>query len=172
MAEKISVSDYLKDKTLLEVTYLPFDTKLQIVSHVLGGMIESIGGLNTSLLRRISTEVFIDSITNIDMNIVDENDLKGFDQLCFNRELENLEDALGNEYAELQKILDERVADYIRTEINPAVTINAIYNQVVDKLNDVLVLASKYIQEIDIDALINMIGSMTSKIEGVTNESK
>ena len=171
MAEKISVSDYLKDKTLLEVTYLPFDTKLQIVSHVLGGMIESIGGLNTSFLRRISTEVFIDSITNIDMNIVDENDLKGFDQLCFHRELENLEDALGNEYAELQKILDERVADYIRTEINPAVTINAIYNQVVEYGRSLLDYLNQYVDSINVEELKTKIAPLIAKV-GESNEGK
>lgn len=84
---KISVTEYINNNDLLVVTYLPFDTKMNIVSHILNSIISSVGGLNTSLLRRISTEVFINSITNIDMNIEDENGLRGFDTLLFTGKL-------------------------------------------------------------------------------------
>lgn len=170
--QKISVADYLNDNGLLEEQYVPFDAKLQIAQSVLMGVIKAVGGLNTSLLRRIATETFIESITNIDMNIEDEYGLKGFDQLCFHNELTNLTSKLGSEYDELMQILDERVGDYIRTEMNSAITINAIYDEVVKKINDVLDLASKYIQEIDIESLANTIGSMATQIGGRTNESK
>ena len=167
---KISVTDYLKDNTLLELTYLPFESKLQIVSHIMTGMIESLGGLNTSLLRRISTETFIESITNIDMSVEDENNLKGFDQLCYKNELENLKEVLGNEYAELQKILDERVADYIRMETNPALIINSIYDVVSEKIGIAMDMISQRIQNIDVEKLSDMITPMVENIGGNENE--
>jgi len=77
--DKISVAEYLNNKELLVLTYLPFDTKMEIVSNIINSVTNSVGGLNTTLMRRVSTEVFIESITNIDLNIVDENNLKGFD---------------------------------------------------------------------------------------------
>jgi len=67
--------------------YIPFDNKLQIVSHIVQGLIDATKGINTALLKRISKEVFIESITNIDLNIIDENGLKGYDQLCYAKEL-------------------------------------------------------------------------------------
>lgn len=161
--EKISVMEYLNDNSLLELTYIPYDEKLGIVSHIINGIIKSVGGLNTSLLRRISTEVFIGSITNIDMNKENENKLKGFDYLCYKDELDNLISTIGREYSEFKAILDEYVSDYIRTETNPAVTINAIYDQMKAYANIILEQLSKYIENIDVDELVNSIQPVLTK---------
>ena len=123
---KISVKEYVDNNELLEVGYLPFDRKMEIAGYVLRGVTQALGGLNSSMLRRVATEVFIENITNIDLNIEDENGLKGFDQLCYSRELDKLLLYLGDEYTEMKRILDEYVSDYIRTETNPSVTINMI----------------------------------------------
>ena len=154
---KISVMDYVNDNDLLEVSYIPYDEKMQIVSHVLNGVINSVGGLNTSILRRIATEVFIESISNIDLGIEDENGLKGFDQLCYLGEMDQLKNLLGNEYAEFQKILDERVQDYIRMETNPALTINAIYEQVSEYAKMAMDYISSQIQNVDVDQVAEMV---------------
>ncbi len=169
---KISVSEYLENKELIEISYIPFDKKMEIVGHVINEIVNTLGGLNTTLLRRISTEVFIETISNIDMNIEDENGLKGFDQLCFHNELENLKIMLGTEYKEFDRILDERVSDYIRIETNPSVTINAIYNQVRDSVNTVLDYLSKQIQNIDVEKLSATISEFAPKlISGDNNET-
>lgn len=151
--DKISVADYLNNKDLLMVSYIPFDTKMQIVNHVVLGTINSIGGLNTTLLRRISTEMFIESITNIDMKITDENGLSGFDQLCFHNKLDELKLLIGREYLEFDKILSERVDDYIRTETNPSVTINAIYDQIKVYFGSALDYISELIKNADVEKL-------------------
>lgn len=165
--DKISVKDYINNRELLEITYLPFDRKMEIVSHVLNGVIQSVGGLNTSLLRLVSTEVFIEAVSNIDLSIEDENGLKGFDQLCFNNKLHDLENDLAGEYAELRKILDERTSDYIRIETNPAVTINTIYSQIKDGYNKVMDFISNQIQNIDVDELIKYAGTVAPQINDV-----
>lgn len=159
---KISVMDYVNDNDLLEVSYIPYDEKMQIVSHVLNGVINSVGGLNTSILRRISTEVFIESITNIDLGVEDENGLKGFDQLCYLGELDQLKIFLGNEYIEFQKILDEHVQDYIRMETNPALTINAIYNQLSEYAKIAMDYISNQIQNIDADQVAETVTKFIS----------
>lgn len=150
---RISVADYINNKSLLEIKYVTFDTKLEIVSQVINSVINAVGGLNSSLLRRVSTEIFISSITNIDMNIKDENDLDGLDQLYYHREFNELIANLGEEYKELQMLLNERVADYIRIETNPSVTINKIYEQIVTYFNTLLDSISDYIQNVDVEEL-------------------
>lgn len=162
--EKIGVSDYIKNNSLLEVRYIPFDSKMAIVSHIINSVVDTVGGINTSLLRRISVEVFIESITNIDMKQKDEDNLEGFDQLCISGELQNLIFKLGDEYKELQRILDERLSDYIRIETNPSVTISKIYEQISDRLNSVLNYIGDYIQNIDVSNLNEQLGLI---LEGV-----
>jgi len=167
---KISVKEYLSGEKQLELTYIPFDSKLEIVSHIINGIINSVGGINTSLLRRISTEVFIGSISNIDMNIEDENGLSGFDQLCYLNKLDELKNNLGSEYAEFETILNERISDYIRIETNPAVTINAIYNQLKDIADKVLNYISDQVQDFDVDNFINNVSQIADGLNGGGNE--
>ena len=169
---KISVQEYLNNKELLSVVYIPFDTKIQIVSRVIRGLIDSTGGIMSSMLRRIFTEVVIESISNIDMNIEDENGLKGFDQLCYANELENMKIVLGNEYKEFEMILSEYISDYIRIETNPAITINQIYSQVTEFLSTLLDGLSEKIQDVDVEKLGDTIARLVSTNGGVVNESK
>lgn len=169
---KISVHEYLDDAEKLEVTYIPFDDKLKIVSKIIRGIINSTGGLNSSLLRRISTEVFIESITNIDLSIEDEDNLSGFDQLCYHRELDKLIALLGDEYKEFKRILDEHVDDYVRIETNPAVTINAIYDQIMERIGSMLDYLSNQIQNVDIEELTTTLSQLGIINGGVGNESK
>ena len=165
--EKISVADYLGDRYLLELRYTPFDVKMGVVSEIMNNVISTIGGLNTTFLRRIATETFITTITNIDMNVADENGLKGFDQLCFTGSLEELKSDMGAEYAEFERILNERVQDYIRMETNPSVTIQGIYNQVSSALNSVMDVLSEQIKGIDVEQLGKMISDAVEKNGGV-----
>lgn len=169
---KISVQEYVKDNGLLEVSYIPYDDKMSIVSHVLNGVIKSVGGLNTSLLRRIATEVFIESISNINLSIEDINGFKGFDQLCYLGEMNKLKAQLGDEYQELQTMLDERVQDYIRTETNPAVTIEAIYNQLTEYAKIAMDYISGQVQNIDTDKVASVITKYITANGGEKFEGK
>lgn len=169
---KISVQEYLNNKELLEVVYIPFDSKITIVSKVMQGLINATGGINTSMLRRIFTEVVIENISNIDMGIVDENDLKGFDQLCLANALDELKSLLGNEYKEFERILNEYLSDYIRVETNPAITISRIYEQILDFSSVVLNGLSEKIKDVDVEKLGDTISELISINGGVNNESK
>ena len=149
--KKISIKEYIDNNELLEMEFIPFDTKMEIVSQVINQVIKTVGGLNTSLLRRISTEVFVEAITNIDMSMEDENGLGGFDQLYFYNKFDDFIGLINREYSQFAQILDERIADYIRIETNPSVTIQAIYKQVSDYLGTAMDYLSDKIQNIDVE---------------------
>lgn len=168
---KISVADFLADNTLLSATYIPFDDKIKIVSNILNGVTKAIGGINSSILRRIATETIIESVTNIDLNIVDDNGLKGYDQLCFHRELENLLKLIEPEYIEFDTIIKEYVNDYLRVETNSALTISMIYTQMKTGFDEIINWIKDYIQGIDLSDLENKIGQLMNK-EGDLVESE
>ena len=99
------------------------------------------------------------------MNIEDENGLRGFDTLLFTGKLNQLKSALDREYSELELILDERVNDYIRTETNPSVTINAIYDQIRAYLNTAMDYLSERIKDIDVSQIANELTQYISNNE-------
>ena len=169
---RISVKEYLENEELLEATYLPFEDKLRIVSNTIRELVNTLGGLNTTMLRRVSTETFITAISNIDMSITDENGLSGYDQLCYHGVLDNLKYRLGNEYEEFERMMDERVDDYIRTETNPAVTINAIYAQVADLFNQAMDYLSKQIQNMDAEQVMTAISQLSPQLIGGENKDE
>ncbi len=150
---KISTLDYIEDPSKLQIMYVPFDTKMQIAGHVVSSIAKAIGGMNSSLFRRISIEVIIENITNIDMTVKDENELAGFDQLLYYKKLDGLLETLGDEYNEFKKIIDERFSDYLRTETNSALTLEHIYSEVKSYFEILIEQVNKYLNSINIDGL-------------------
>ena len=53
---KISVLDYVNNNDLLEIRYIPFETKLRIIDSIITEIIEKEKTINTSLIRRISIQ--------------------------------------------------------------------------------------------------------------------
>ena len=135
---KISINEYLNDKSLLEINYIPFHQKKQIVDDIISEVINSSGKIDTTLIRRISTEIFISVLTNINMGLEDENGLQGYDQLLYTDELDGLINLIGNGYFELKKILDEQISDYIRNDSNPIPVLEGIlsYLQIINNKED------------------------------------
>ncbi len=109
---KISVLDYVNNNDLLEIRYIPFETKLRIIDSIITEIIEKEKTINTSLIRRISIQIFIENSTNIDLSSTDDNNLDGFNQLYYYNALESLTRFIGNEYSEFLLILKERISDY------------------------------------------------------------
>lgn len=122
--KKYSVYDYLEDKSILVLNYIPFDSKLQIVTQIIKNVIDAVGVLNSTLLRRVATETIIEIITNLDLGIKDENGLSGYDQLCYHREFDNLIESIEYEYNSFQDIINEQVSDFIRINNNPNILEN------------------------------------------------
>ena len=110
---KISMKEYFDNNELLEVSYIPFDIKLQIISIIIQTLVSDYGHINRSIIRRVSIETIIESLTNIDMKLDCDNGLKGFDYMYYIKNgfmhlISNFED----QYDEFQKILEEQIADY------------------------------------------------------------
>ena len=127
---KINVDEYLENKELLELKYIPFDVKYEIISTLITGFIKIVGGINSALLKRIVIETIIENVTNIDLTSVSETGLKGYDQLCYKNELNNLIDLIGNEYKIFYSMYEDYVSDYIRSENNPSFAISNIYGEI------------------------------------------
>ena len=157
MADRISVSEYLKDNSLLQFNYIPYDKKIDIVSHVFSGVIQAVGGLNSTLLRMVKIEAIIENVTNLDLKIPGEDDLKGLDLLIYTNELPTLIQLMGREYEEFDKMFEEYTADYIRMETNPAVTIEAIYNRIAEQGTVIIDFLQEQIKNVDVEQFSSLL---------------
>jgi len=83
-----------------------------------------------------------------------------------------LEDRLGDEYSEFESILSDYLADYIRVETNPAITINAIYNQITQFASVVADYLSERIQNMNIEDVTSALSKLAAMNGGVDSESK
>ena len=134
MAEnKITAKDFVEDNTKLEVRYIPYNTKIEIILLVFKNVINDSGSMNRSVLFRIADEAIIESITNIDMSAVCENDLTGYDYLRFSGGYSTLLSYLGSEYDTFITILDEQLQDY-----NQYAVVREISSTIEDILSEVL----------------------------------
>lgn len=112
---KISVKQYIEDNTLLEISYVPYEVKAEIVEAIINKVARygnNMKTINTALLHRVSCEIFIESITNIDMSVVSEEGLSGYDILCMNNILEDLLYEIDDEYARFWEILEFKISDF------------------------------------------------------------
>lgn len=92
MNNKISANEYLNNKNLLEISYIPYEQKIDICDVIMSQLIIDVGYpiIDSCMLERISTQVFIENVTNLDLSIIDDNGLNGYDTLCYYDELNAL----------------------------------------------------------------------------------
>lgn len=115
MNERISVKEFLEDKELLELTYIPYDKKVEICETIIeqcSSEFENYHTLNSALLERVKKEIFISSITNLDFSIKDENGLDGYDQLCYHNMLNDLIEDCDYLYDQFEEIFQLMLNDY------------------------------------------------------------
>ena len=131
---KISVSEYLNNKELLEINYTPYDIKNNIVDAILSQVIvkDGLHKINSVLLNRVSIHIFIESITNIDMSIKSDKNLDGYDELCFNNELEELLEIINDEYSRFKYILKLKIDDLNRYSNSTSATLVSLKRSVVE----------------------------------------
>lgn len=162
---KISVSQYLENEDLLEINYVPYDIKKEIVETIISKTIfyKDMLLLDTSLLKRISCEIFIESITNIDMGILDEHGLFGYDTLCMNNALNNLLVEIDEEYERFMEILEYKVADFIRKNNSTGAIISSVVNRIVNWGNYKINELNNYIEGIDVKKITNELKFLVDK---------
>lgn len=143
---KISVSQYLENEDLLEINYVPYDVKREIVDTIIFQVTRygEMKNIDTALLHRVSCEIFIESITNINMSIVNENNLGGYDVLCMNNALDELLYEIDEEYSRFLEILEYKLSDFHKQNTSTAAILlllkNKLYSFGNEKLNDLRVL--------------------------------
>lgn len=154
---KISVSEYLKDNNKLEVNYIPYDVKLDIVDVVLSQVISNDGmpKVDSALLKRVSTEVFIETITNIDMSIKSEFDLGGYDELCLNNGLDFLIEFIEDEFDRFNEILDSKLNDFYRYNNSTGSVLMSLKNSLVKFINKKTNEVNELINTIDTKDISN-----------------
>jgi hypothetical protein len=123
--ERISVIEYLQNPGELELNYTPYNIKAEIVDVILSQVIteNEMKKIDSALLDRVSTQIFIESATNIDMSIESEEGLDGYDLLCLNDELDHVIFVIGTEFDRFKEILDLKVADFYRYENSTSATL-------------------------------------------------
>lgn len=154
---KISVSEYLKDNGLLEINYIPYDVKLDIVDVVLSQVISDdvMPKVDGALLKRVSTEVFIETITNIDMSIKSEVDLGGYDELCLNNELDYLIELIEDEFDRFNEVLDSKLNDFYRYNNSTGFVLMSLKNSLVKFINKKTNEVNELINTIDTKDISN-----------------
>ncbi len=156
--EKISLKNYLENKDLLELTYTPYEDKMKIIDLIMDGcIVETTDGLvkiDSVVLERVSTEMFLSSITNIDMEESLENGLTVYDELCRVGEINNLIDRCGLEYKLFSDILYLRKKDFDKTNESIYTVINFIFEQLNGMFSDSKQLLSELKNKQNLSELI------------------
>ena len=144
MDKKISVSNYLLNKDLLKViNYITFENKVVVVDSILKELCFNNNGLYTLdsvMLNRVKTQIYIEQYTNLDLNIENEEGLNGYDLLVRTNELDNLINTFRNEYNIIENILELRLSDYLRDKSSIKGFLHykseRIINFIIDKVNN------------------------------------
>lgn len=166
---KISATEYITNEELLEVSYVPYIAKKEIVDTILSQVIKSgdMNTIDTALLERVSCEIFIESITNINMSISSEDGLSGYDVLCMNNMLDSLISEIEEEYFRFHEILEYKVSDFIRNNNSTAATLLSIINRFVNWGKEKSKELTKQIENIDVK---NVSESLKNLIEDNLNK--
>ena len=159
---KISVKEYLDNKDLLSLIYVPYDQKVNICDVILSQVLNKDGfaTVDSVLLERVKTQIIIESISNLDLSIVDESGLNGYDLLSLNNELEVF---IGHiEFGKFNQIIDLRLKDFY----NENASLRGYIHYLANKVNDKIVILkndfSEFIQNLDSKAIANQISDVVS----------
>lgn len=169
---KISVIQYIENEDLLEISYTPYSVKKEIVNTIVSQVTNKgdMRTIDTALLNRVSCEIFIEAITNIDMSIEDENKLSGYDLLCMNNKLDDLLFEVSDEYGRFVEILECVVSDFIRNNNSTSATLLFIVKKLTSFGNEKLKEILEYIEDIDVknvgDTIKKLIAENLDKYKG------
>lgn len=155
----ISVREYLNDKSKLELMYLEYGKKMDLVDMILQNVIDgstSPATIDTSLLKIISIQMFIQNITNLDLSEDANDGENGYDILCYSGELSHLLELIAPEYNRLQEILNDKLNDFYRYEYSISKAINEIKDEIYSGLSASADYIESAIKRIDVEKIINL----------------
>lgn len=166
MENRISVKKYLENKEDLELIYVPHSKKVDVCKLIIeqcASHDKGYNSLDSVLLDRVKTEIFLEAITNLDLTDVDENGLEGYDQLCMYDELDELIEECGYLYYQFDYMLDMMVYDYNHNEASLKGWLNNLKTTIVEKVTLWRERTTEYIENLDAKEIAD-------KITGMINE--
>ena len=151
MSERISVKEYAENRNLLELNYVPYEQRVEICRTILSQCInlDDYASVDSVLLDRVKTEIFISSITNLDFSETDENELDGYDQLCYYELLDETIDLCGSFYKQFEHILELMLKDYADNEASLKGYLNTQKNNLVESVSSIAEKFSTLIEGLD-----------------------
>ena len=156
MNKKISVKEYIDNKDLLTVrTYIPYSEKVKIIDSVMKQVCVSINGtynLDSVLLDRVKTQIFIEQCTNLDLSIMYDN-LDGYDLLKYYDEFNYIMYLIDEEFEELERILQLRINDFIRDKASVKGILSYKIEKVIDSINVSIPSIIERIEKIDMESM-------------------
>lgn len=169
---KISVSEYLDNKELLEIKkYIPYVEKVNIVNSIMKQVCRNTSGLysvDSVLLDRIKKQIFIEQLTNLDLSILSDN-LDGYDLLMVNNDMNNILLSITAEYKELDRILELRVNDFLRDKTSISGFLHYKTERVLDYINSNVPVLLEKIDKIDTKSIID---SLSKSLDMIINYKK
>ena len=155
----ISVKEYIEDKDKLELSYLMYGKKVDLVDIILENVINretSPATIDTALLKNISLQMFIQNITNIDLSVEANDGENGYDILCYTGELQHLLELVAPEFNRLEEILNDKLNDFYRYEYSSAKALYDIRNAVYQSLSSSADILENALKNIDVEKLVKM----------------
>lgn len=162
---KISVKDYLGNKDLLELNYIPHDEKVDICNVIIEECInvsDDYYTIDSVLLERVKKEILLSSITNIDFSIQDEVGMAGYDQLCFYNELNNLIFDCGHLYEQFDEMFRLKLIDYYNNNESLRSYMHSIKNKFLNWFYDIKKESREYLDNIDSKKVVDNIKNVIS----------
>ena len=166
MNEKISVKEYFENKELLELAYVPYERKVEICRIIIeqcANVYNEYHTIDSVLLSRVSREVFIDAITNLNLSVKDEQGLDGYDQLCMKDELNYIIEECDYLYAQFEEILELMLKDYYNNEGSLRGFFNNLKDTIINRLTVAREDISDFVQNLDAKEIADKI-STTMKL--------
>lgn len=160
MSEKISVKEYLENEKLLKVVgYIPYVEKVNIVDSIVKQIYVVINGtynLDSVLLDRVKSQIFIEQCTNLNLSIIDEEEnLDGYDLLKKTDKYDIVIRYIENEVNELERILKLRIDDFIRDKASVKGILSYKTEKILDCVKTEIPSLIDYIEKIDIESIVN-----------------
>lgn len=165
--ENLSVEEYINNKSLLELTYVVHDQKVEIVDTIMEEIIKESDGfytLDSTLLERVKTQIFIESCTNLDLSILGEQNMGGYDLLCYYDELDDLIELLSTEYKRFDAILALKLKDYYSDKASTRAFAFSLKNILMKKIRRTKEDVLNYIANIDTKETADKIISFVDKV--------
>lgn len=155
----ISVREYLDDNTKLELVYIPYGRKIDLVNLILENVIDretKPATIDTALLKNVATQMFIQNATNINLSEDINDGENGYDVLCYNDALSGLLNSVITEFSVFQEILNDKVNDFYRYEYSSAKALYDIESDIANILSDSANYLEDKLKNLDVEQLVNM----------------